>query len=231
MKCGTHLLPKIVRKPKLFAEKISQKELRKKDINVHTLFSEFLRLRNFDIGERIVYEHVNLWLTGRRNAYEYFRSKFTSNSATPQDIGKTYSDFLYFRNNRSWTTLYRTGKLALQHLERLRSLVKRLQDEGIPVSQRVNDGLTGRYKVKGIGKNILTAILHVCDKGDKYGVWNSRSEETLDKLGRLSKLTSNQGETYVRINSELNQLKTDLRTDLLTLDSFMWYVSEYYDID
>ena len=204
-------------------------EIHKEDINVHTLFSEFLRFRNI-AAEGLFYEDTSQWLTERKRAYEYFRSKFTSSSTTRQDIVKIYSEFLYFRNNKSWTTLYRTGKQALQKPQKLQSLVTRLLDEKEDIKQRINDVLDGSHRVRGIGKNIATAILHVCDRRDKYGVWNSRTEHTLGLLKRLPKLTLNRGETYGNINAELGSLKTALGTDLLTLDSFVWYVSDIVEV-
>jgi hypothetical protein len=78
----------------------------------------------------------------------------------------------------SWTTLYRTGLYALSNLEKLWKLLTFLQDESIDVELRVRQGLRGKYYCYGIGRNILTAILHMFNP-DKYGVWNNRTEDTL----------------------------------------------------
>ena len=78
-----------------------------------------------------------------------------------------------------------------------------------------------------MGKNLATAILHVCDKEDKYGVWNNRTEGALEKIGRLPRRTYNNGEFYSRINSELNRLKRQLDTDLIMVDMFMWYIDKF----
>lgn len=84
----------------------------------------------------------------------------------------------------------------------------------------------GSYHVTGVGKNLATAILHICDGEDRYGVWNTRTEGGLKKLGRLPRRTYNNGEFYHRINMELNQLKKELNSDLIMVDSFMWYVDK-----
>ena len=99
-------------------------------------------------------------------------------------------------------------------------------DDSIDVSSRVNNALIGKTHVDGVGKNIATGIIHVCDTEDKYGVWNSRTEETLQLLKRAPTHALTPGETYTRINQELSQLKIELATDLLVVDSFMWYISK-----
>ncbi len=225
--CGTFLRPKIIRGLVRKADEIPQIELRREDINVHTLFAEFKRLRNFDCGEGIVFDDTNEWLTKRRRAYEHFRELFRpSRLSSSEDAVKAFSEFLYFKNNMSWTTLYRTGTAALEQPEKLRALIIHLQDELVPVSARVNSALSGRHHVRGVGKNIATAILHVCDGKDRFGVWNNRTDHTLALLRRPPSPGANTGETYLSINTELNGLKMELGADLLIVDSFMWYVSK-----
>jgi hypothetical protein len=62
---------------------------------------------------------------------------------------------------------------------------------------------------------------------DKYGVWNNRTEGGLQKLGRLPRRTYNKGEFYYMTNTELNRLKKELDTDLIIVDSFMWFVDKF----
>jgi len=90
---------------------------------------------------------------------------------------------------------------------------------------RVQQGLEGQYHCYGVGKNILTAVLHVFYP-DKYGVWNSRTEDTLEMIRRTPHMTSDMGKNYLLINKELVKLKDELKTDLTTIDSFMWFISK-----
>ena len=136
-----------------------------------------------------------------------------------------FQNFLYFKNNYSWTTLYRSGLKASSDLKRLWKLLTFMQDESVDIRIRVRDGLVGRYHCQGIGPNILTALLHTFYT-HKYGVWNSRTTDTLSIIRRTPKLTSNLGYSYHLINNELLQLAKELKTDLTTIDSFMWFISK-----
>ncbi len=228
---GTHLRPHILRIPSAHPEEIQKLLLSRDQINVQTLYREFLNLRQFNPGEGIVFDDCRDWLTQRAQAYERFRKEFTpSNLTNQQKATRTFSDFLHFKHNFSWTTLYRTGTQALQDPKGLLNLLLSLQDESLDVATRVEEALTGKIHVEGIGRNIATAILHVCDSQDKYGVWNSRTEDTLGMLRRIPPLIGGPGHVYVLINRELNSLKKELETNLLTVDSFMWYVSKRVQI-
>lgn len=86
--------------------------------------------------------------------------------------------------------------------------------------------MIGSLHIKGIGRNIATAVVHICDEKDRYGLWNNRTEETLKMLRRAPIPAPTPGETYSRINLELNQLKKELGTNLMILDCLMWYIRE-----
>lgn len=225
--CGTFLRPKITRKPRRTAKEIEPLELARDDINIHTLFQEFHNLKDFTCGEAIVWSDTYHWLIERRRAYGEFRERFRSLSLqSPDKIKEAFKHFLYFRNNKSWTTLFRKGKDALQNPEGLGRLIASLLDESIDIRSRIDNALIGTMHVAGVGKNIVTAIVQVCDTQERYGVWNSRTEETLKLLRRFPTLAPTPGETYSRINRELNELKIELKTGLMELDCFMWYISK-----
>ncbi|MFH0748720.1 MAG: endonuclease NucS domain-containing protein [Candidatus Bathyarchaeota archaeon] len=177
------------------------------------------------VGEGITEESLEGWHRARRKAKEQYARLFSQpylKVLTKED----FESFLYFRNNRASTNLYRRGKEATDKMGDLKKTIAYLQNESIDIKVRINSVLGGSYYVRGIGKNLATAILHVCDKDDKYGVWNTRTEGGLQKLGRLPRKTYNQGEFYYSINMELNRLKKELNTDLIIIDSFMWYVDK-----
>jgi len=78
---------------------------------------------------------------------------------------------------------------------------------------------------------ILTALLHTFFN-EKYGVWNSRTEKTLEILRRRPIYVSyyqHIGERYRSVNTELHQLVNELDSDLTTVDGFMWYISKFIE--
>lgn len=225
-----HLQPKRVREtqvrtPIKKAVKIEILERTRDQINIYTLFEEFMKLRDFSCGEGIVCEDVPTWISERKRAYKEFQKRFSEQEMGDlKTLHDNYKDFLYFRNNMSWTTLYRSGMKALNHLESLRKLLTFLQKDSVPAEERVCQGL-GECYVEGIGIGILTGLLHMFYP-DKYGVWNSRTTDTLNMIKRNPVMTSNIGHSYLLINKELKQLGEELKTDLTTIDGFMWFISK-----
>jgi DNA-directed RNA polymerase subunit RPC12/RpoP len=226
--CGTHLWPKYV-KGERQREKpggIERVRLTPDQINLGTLFEEFMRLKDFNCGEGVYFEGVPSWILARKEAYTDFRERFRQDKLVDWDkLREDFRDFLYFKNNKSWTTLYRSGLEALSYLEKLWKLLIFLQNETVDVRVRVKEGLLGKYYCRGIGVNILTALLHTF-RPDKYGVWNSRTKDTLDLIRRTPKPASDPGHKYELINNELLQLRDELHTELTTVDSFMWFISK-----
>jgi DNA-directed RNA polymerase subunit RPC12/RpoP len=232
--CGMHLwLP---RPPKSSGSRESGGKGRKKTdieqipprpgVNIYTLFAEFNRLTDFTCGEGIVQENVLMWINARHKAYAEFREKLAQNRLISwEKLTRDFGDFLYFKNNLSWTTLYRTGLAALSNPELLWKFLTFVQDESIPIQTRVGEALEGEYHVRGIGKNILTALLHTFHP-DKYGVWNNRTDDTLSLIDRKPKSAIDPGTKYVTINNELVRLCDELQTNLTTIDGLMWYVSK-----
>ena len=103
-----------------------------------------------------------------------------------------------------------------------------LQNEQIDVAERVRKGLHGENKIKGIGQGILTALLHTFNN-EKYGVWNSRTVDTLQKLRRSPRMRFDIGEQYVEVNATLHGLAKEFNVDLTMVDGFMWFISKNYE--
>ncbi len=189
------------------------------------LFEDYNNLEEIKV-EGIAFSNVSIWLFARKRAYAKYREKFSPDRLREgQQWKRDYSDFLHFRYNQSWSTLYRSGLEALSTPERLRDLLIYLQDESISIEKRVEEGLQGKYHCQGVGKNILTGLLHTF-KPDAYGVWNSRTEDALKKIGQMPVITGNAGSDYLAINAVLSKLATELKTDLTTIDGLMWYISK-----
>jgi len=196
-------------------------------VDLEKAFQDFKAIKHFIAGEGITEENIESWHQIRKNAKEKYAILFSQPHL--KDLTREeFESFLYYENNRSWTTLYRRGLEAASKIRDLKKAIAYLQDEDIDIRVRINSVLRGGdYYVRGIGKNIATAILLVCDKEDKYGLWNNRTEGGLEKIGRLPRRTYNKGEFYFRINSELNRLKRQLDTDLIIIDCFMWYIDKF----
>ncbi len=223
-----HLWPKRVKGIRRGTKgtEIIPEELDRDNINMDTLFEEFLRLKNFSCGEGVIFDDVPSWIMARKQAYVTFREKLGRDKLVDWDkLHNDYRDFLYFKHNYSWTTLYRTGLRPLSNLKKLWKLLTFIQDETISVNRRVREGLAGKYHCAGLGRNILTALLHTFHS-NTYGVWNNRTEHTLTLIHRKPRPTTDPGYNYQRINNELNQLTKELNTDLTTIDSLMWYISK-----
>jgi DNA-directed RNA polymerase subunit RPC12/RpoP len=231
--CGMHLWPKFVKKVTDTQRPAKRKEATiiesmdpAPEVNLATIFAEFNRLTNFDCGEGEIITNVPWWIAERRRAYDNFRGRL--NQSKLVSLGKLcedYRQFLYFENNHSWTRLYRTGLAALSKPEKLWKLLVYIQDETVPIQHRIVSALEGQYHISGIGKNILTGLLHMYSP-DEYGVWNSRTDDTLALIRRKPSQKVGVGNRYLAINRELKKLAIELETDLTTIDGLMWYVSK-----
>jgi DNA-directed RNA polymerase subunit RPC12/RpoP len=231
-RCSMHLWPKFVESSGFggHSTSITPVKLTRDQVNVATLFAEFERLENFNCGEGIRFKDVDEWIVARKEAYLDFKERFSQDRLVSwEELEKDFREFLYFRNNKSWTTLYRTGLQALQDLERLWKLIVVLQDENVEVMTRIRKGLQGEYYCRGIGQNILTALLHTFHP-DSYGVMNSRTANTLRVLRRTPAHTTDVWHRYMCVNQELLLLRDELKTELTTIDSFMWYVSKRIEL-
>lgn len=192
-----------------------------KKANLHRLFDAIKQM-----NEPISGITVPEWYEKRKLAKEKYKAFFSRSNL--QKLSKDeFLTFLYFENNQSWTGLYRRGTEVAENLSKLKEAIIYLQNESIDIKTRINEVLDGRLAVRGMGKNLATAILYVCDQSDRYGVWNNKVEETLEQLGLLPKLSTDSGECYTRINDILNNLKKELETDLTYVDCFMYMVPEF----
>jgi hypothetical protein len=117
------------------------------------------------------------------------------------------------------------ARAATETPEKLSNLLFLLQDENVNIETRVSRGRGGKEKVPGIANGILTALLHTFNC-EKYGVWNSRTKDTLKLLRRAPRRYQEIGAVYKEVNTKLLNLSRELKTDLTTIDGFMWYISK-----
>lgn len=127
--------------------------------------------------------------------------------------------FLYFENNRHWSGLARQVNRISADMAATRSALSQLVDEARPITERMQPVIA----IKGMGKGIVTAILHVAYP-EKYGVWNNTSHFGLEVLGLMPELPRGTtfGERYAAINQVLLALAEALAVDLWTLDTLWW---------
>ena len=203
-------------------------KLRPQDVHIDQLWSVYLR-SPIEISAGFTFPSVDEWVNRRKQVYIEYKQKFgTSNLQNLDYVQRNFRSWLLFRNNLSWTTLQRSASNALEHPQKLSQLLRNLQNEDIEIASRIRSGLHGVDKIDGIGQGILTALLHTFND-EKYGVWNSRTTDTLRKLHRPPFTVDDLGESYRRVNHTLAELAKELKTDLTTLDGFMWFVSKNYE--
>lgn len=127
--------------------------------------------------------------------------------------------FLYFENNKHWTGLNRQVNRICADMDAARTALAALVDEAQSLQTRMEPAVA----IKGMGKGIITAILHVAYP-DRYGVWNNTSDASLVELGLMPKFDRGArfGERYSAINQVLQSLAAALDVDLWTLDAMWW---------
>lgn len=153
-----------------------------------------------------------------------FQAEFAPN-AIDGVSAETFHEFLSFKHNRHWTGLQRATSHVCDDMPRLRSALKHLFDESVPVAERI-DGLTRdeAIAVPGIKVGILTPLLLVRFP-DNYGVWNSKAESALKTVRLWPKPPrgSTKGQKYAALNSLFSQLSDATGLDLWSLDG-LWHV-------
>jgi hypothetical protein len=226
--CGTCLEKVYIPDPPKETAKAGRKKLRPEDVHIEELWAIYMK-SPIEISAGFTFLSVAEWVSRRKLIYAEYRQKFrVSNLNNLDTVKRDFGSWLLFRNNLSWTTFQRTASNALEHPLKLAKLLYNLQNEDIEISSRVRSGLQGVDKINGIGQGILTALLHTFND-EKYGVWNSRTTDTLIKLHRPPIPSDDLGESYKRVNNTLTELTKELSTDLTTLDGFMWFVSKNYE--
>ena len=227
--CGKYLQAKRILKPIVDPPGINGPiKISPQESQISKLWPVYIK-SPIEISAGNKFPSVDEWVRRRKQVYLEYQRKFSPNNLSNlAAVQRNFQSWLAFRNNLSWTTLQRTATNALEHPQKLANLLLNLQNEDIEIASRIRNALQGSDKIDGIGQGIATALLHTFNH-DKYGVWNSRTVDTLKKLHRPTFPSEDLGETYKRVNNTLNALTKELNTDLTTLDGFMWFVSKNYE--
>lgn len=144
-------------------------------------------------------------------------------SLTRQD----FCDFLLFKNNQHWGSLFRQKNQMTADMEQLRKAVSLLVDESISIKERLDilRPVSADPMVSGLGRAVITAILHVVYP-DRYGVLNGTAEAGMKLLGVWPEFPrgSTFGDKYAIVNSVLLEIASEMQIDLWTLDMLWWRV-------
>ena len=134
---------------------------------------------------------------------------------------KVLGSFLYIENNRHWSGLQRQVNRICADMAKTRNALASLVNENQSLSSRMQPAA----EIKGMGKGIITAILHVAYP-EKYGVWNNTSDEALAELEIYPKFARGAtfGDRYEAINEILKALADAIQVDLWTLDALWWHL-------
>lgn len=147
---------------------------------------------------------------------------------SPKNIDKLtkedFKSFLLIKNNLHWEGIHRAGNIITSDMKALKRFLAHVLDERLPVEQRFNTEFVenGGLWVKGIGRAVITSILLVVYP-DKYGVWNTKSEEALKKLKLFPAFQRNKkfGGKYQKINEVLLELASEHNISLWQLDGVL----------
>lgn len=142
-----------------------------------------------------------------------------------------FKSFLLIENNKHWEGIHRQGNMITEDMDKLIEALKILLDESKPLKERL-DFLFPKNKpnyIKGLGRAIVTPILMVVYPS-KYGVYNRRSDEGIEKVGMEPKFSrgASFSEKYIKINDVLSSLATENNMSLFELDDVWWKITEGY---
>jgi hypothetical protein len=133
-----------------------------------------------------------------------------------------FKGFLLAKNNKHWRHIQRNSGTITQDMGKLKCTLKILLDESRPLKGRLDAlfGKTGASRIKGLGRAVVTPILMVVYP-DKYGVYNTKSEAGLDKLGKLPHFKSSDpfSTRYVAVNAAILDIAQSTHLPLYLIDT------------
>jgi hypothetical protein len=131
-----------------------------------------------------------------------------------------FKSFLLIKNNKHWEGIHRQGNMITKDMPKLREALGILLDESRPIEDRLEILFPKGQPnfIKGLGRAVATPLLAVVYP-KKYGVYNSRSERGLKKLGLHPDFHGESfAQRYVAVNAILNDLAQRYNLSLLELD-------------
>lgn len=146
----------------------------------------------------------------------------------PQNLdnltSEDFKSFLLIKNNKHWEGIHRQGNLITSDMNKLRHYLHLLLNEKIPLQERLDQLFDKNNKlyIKGLGRAVITPILLVVYP-QKYGVWNTKSEEALKKINLFPQLKSSDAfaDNYIKVNDVLLELASQNNVSLWVLDGVL----------
>jgi endonuclease NucS-like protein len=172
----------------------------------------------------------NVALTAEKVRAKY-GPMFTSAGIAALDPER-FRAFLTYEENQHWSGIHRwSGKLT-SNLPLLKTALSTLQDETKSISWRIDEA---RKTIDGLGKAVVSAILQVTYP-EKYGVYNSASDEALEVIGLHPRRTVqgfdslSTGKRYEAVNQVLRDLSTKYDISLWALDRVLGTIGHREDV-
>jgi len=143
-----------------------------------------------------------------------------------------FRSFLLIKNNKHWDGIHRQVNMITKDIDKLKKAIRMLLDESKPLKDRL-DFLFPKGKsnyIKGLGRAVTTPILLIMYP-EKYGVYNSRTEEALKKTKLYPKFNrgASFSEKYIKINEILLDISKRYDISLFKLDSVWWKITEGHE--
>lgn len=138
-----------------------------------------------------------------------------------------FKSFLLIKNNKHWEGIHRQGNIITADMNKLKKGLKILLNETKDIRERLNFLFSPNKSnyIKGLGRAIVTPILLVVYP-KKYGVYNSKSEEGLKKIGLMPDFKRESfAEKYFEINKILNELSSRYKVTLWQLDEIVGWLA------
>ncbi|MCD6485433.1 MAG: hypothetical protein J7L47_10035 [Candidatus Odinarchaeota archaeon] len=148
------------------------------------------------------------------------------------------SDELVVLGHLSWTNLYRQKEYIRENWSYAKEFLKKILfgKNGNYISQVSEEEVYQRLNKahpypKGFGKNIITAILMVCDNKRRFGLWNNITTKALMNQGfRGISSTGFSLKKYIKLNKILKQIMNNFGfVDLVDIDMWAWWSTTYQE--
>ncbi|MEM2507624.1 MAG: AAA family ATPase [Nitrososphaeria archaeon] len=174
------------------------------------------------------------WLEEKVKAFNKWRAIFSLKNIDNL-TAEEFKKFLSIKENRSWDGIQRQPSVY-KDINKLRRTLKYLVDglndqplEEIKIKLDNILGQDGEYKIDGLGRAVVTAIMHICDTKNRLGVLNKQVVEAFKKLNLPKPSDSaSPGEQYLAYNRILNLLARRYGLNLYQVDMLMFKIAKEY---
>lgn len=153
--------------------------------------------------------------------------KMFSSSNLNQLTKEDFASFLLIKNNRHWEGIHRQVNIIIADMPKLREALGILLDETRPLDERLDTLFpkNGTSMIKGLGRAIVTPVLMMVYP-DKYGVYNTKSEQGLAEIGMLPNLKRKSfAEKYLAVNDALNKIAEQFDLTLWQVDEIVGWIA------